>query len=173
MMPFPVLESPGTLCQVTSQRLFQNRIQTQLQKLEEPPQNISCGDLPGEPFAGRRQVEFFRGLFTSGSFYSILYLEVQKTQHVAAGPDSMTKLLCAIVSVISPFTFLGEKHHMPASIFIISTDYHMLSLFLLIIAFQRSEHFLKPFQQDYNILFFFFRYNLAIFIPTNVRELRC
>lgn len=57
---------------------------------------------------------------------------------------------------------------MPAFIFIISTDYPMLSLFLLIIAFQRLEHFLK----DYNILFIF-RNILAIFIPTNVIKLCC
>lgn len=127
MMSFPVLASPGTLCQVTSQRLFQNRIQTRLQKLEEPPQSNSCGDLGGEPCARCRQVEFFRGLFTPGSLYSTIYLEVQKTQPAASGLSSMTKLLRAIIPVISPFTFRGEKHHMPAFIFIISTDYHMFS----------------------------------------------
>lgn len=128
--------------------------------------------LPGEPFARCRQVEFFKGLYNPGSLYSIIYLEVQKTQRAASGLDSMTKLRCAILSVIIHLLFWGEKHHTPASISIISTDDHMLSLFLLIVAFQRSEHFLKPFQQDYNILFFF-RYNLAISIPTNARKLCC
>lgn len=171
-MSFPVLASPGTLCQVTSQRLFQNRVQTRLQKLEEPPQSNSCGDLGGEPCARCRQVEFFRGLFTPGSLYSTIYLEVPKTQPAASGLSSMTKLLRAIIPVISQFTFRGESttRLLSFSLFLLITT---CSLFLFIIAFQRAEHFLKPFQQDYNILFFFPRYNLAILIPTNVRKLGC